>query len=85
MVNTQSIIQSYTEVKENEIKQDKLKDTQSPQLISALDKDTQLMKIAVIRLPNADAMLNEILLNSNSIWANFGWLIKMTCLNKPVT
>lgn len=48
MVDSQSIIQSYTELKEKEIKKGKLKDTQSPQLISALDKDTQLMRIAVI-------------------------------------
>ena len=59
MVNTKSIIQSYTEVKEKEIKKDKLKDTQSPQLISALDKYTQLMRIAVIQPPKEGEMLNE--------------------------
>lgn len=33
MVDTQFIIQSYIEFKEKEIKQGKMKDTQSPQLI----------------------------------------------------
>ena len=59
MVNTQSIIQSYTDVKEKEIKLDKLMDTQSPQLISALEKDTQVMRIAIIQSQKAGDMLNE--------------------------
>ena len=36
-----------------------MKDTQSPQLISALDKDTQLMRIAVIQPPKVGDMPNE--------------------------
>lgn len=37
----------------------KMKDTQSPQLISALEKDTQLMKIAVIQPPKSGVMPTE--------------------------
>lgn len=36
-----------------------MKDTQSPQLTSALDKDTQVMRIALIQPPKAGDMLNE--------------------------
>ena len=42
-------------MKDKEVKHD----TQSPQLISALDKDTQLMTITVIQPPKASDMLNE--------------------------
>ena len=48
IIDSQSIIQSYNELKEKEIKQGKMKDTRFPQLINALNKDTQLMKIVVI-------------------------------------
>ena len=37
--------------KDRENKEDKLKSTQHPQLISALDKESQLMKIAIIQPP----------------------------------
>lgn len=47
------------ELKQTEIKKGKLKDTQSPQLISALDKDTQLMRIAVIHPPKEGGVPNE--------------------------
>ena len=59
IIDSQSIIQSYTELKEKEIKQGKMKDTQSPQFFSALNKDTQLMKIAMIQTPKAGDMPNE--------------------------
>jgi hypothetical protein len=36
-----------------------MKDTQSPQLISVLHKDTQLMRIVVIQPPKAGDMPNE--------------------------
>ena len=36
-----------------------MKDTQFPQLISSLDKDTQLMIIAVIQPPKAGGMPTE--------------------------
>ena len=45
--------------KEEEIKKGKMKDTRSPQLINALDKDTQLMRIAVIQPPKAGDMPTE--------------------------
>jgi hypothetical protein len=50
MVDSQSIIQSYTKLKEKEIKKGRFKDTQSPQLISDFDKDIQLMRIAGFNL-----------------------------------
>ena len=56
IIDSQSIIQSYAELKEKEVKQGKLKDTQSPQLISSLEKDTQLMRIAVIQPPKEGDM-----------------------------
>ena len=84
IIDSQSISQSYTELKEKEIKQGKMKDTQSPQLISALDKDTQLIKIAVIQPPKSGDMQMKRSLNSNLIWANLVWLIKLICLNKSV-
>ena len=85
MVNSQSIIQSYIEVKEKEIKQDKLRDTQSPQLISVLDKESQHMRIAVIQPPKAEDSSMKKLLNSNSTWASLVWLTKLTSLNKKVS
>ena len=64
LVNTQSIVEHYNYLnvqarKDRENKEDKLKSTQPPQLISALDKESQLMKIAVIQPPIAGDVQSE--------------------------
>ena len=59
IIDCQSIIKSNTELKEKEITQGKMKDTKSPQLISDLDIDTQLMRIAMIQPLEAGDMPNE--------------------------
>lgn len=54
-----------------------MKDTQSPQLISALDKDTQLMRIAVIHPPTTCNMLIEKITEFKFNMVQFGAVDKV--------
>ena len=81
-VSTHSIIVSYIDVQDKEIKQNKLKDTQSPQLISALDKDSQPMGIALIQPPKAGDMLNENIIEFKFNMGQFSVVDKVDLFNQ---
>lgn len=59
-----SILEHYSSLKvqaskERELTEEKLRSTQPPQLISALDKKIQMMKIAIIQPPSTRDLQNK--------------------------